>query len=128
VHDDYRAINVSQQRDDPLSILSFYKQVLKLRKEHRGLFVFGTFELLDPGCEAVFAYVKKNSKRPGETAVVVLNMSREVQVGPHVVDAMGGDTPQLLVSTISESPGELEDGRPILAAWEGRVYVHCGDE
>ena len=127
VHDDYRAINVAQQRKDPLSILSFYKQVLKLRKEHRGLFVFGTFELLDPGCEAVFAYVKRNSKNLGETAVVVLNMSKEVQVGPHIVDTMGGGTPRLLVSTISESPGELKDGRPNLAAWEGRVYVNYGN-
>jgi oligo-1,6-glucosidase len=127
VHDDYRAINVAQQRRDPLSILSFYKQVLKLRKEHRGLFVFGTFELFDPGCEAIFAYVKRNPRRPGEKAVVVLNMSKEVQTGPHVVDVMGGDKPRLLISTVPESAGELRDGRPMLAAWEGRVYVNCSD-
>ena len=59
--------------------------------------------------------------------MVVLNMSKEVQVGPHIVDTMGGGTPRLLVSTISESPGELKDGRPNLAAWEGRVYVNYGN-
>ena len=128
VHNDYRLTNVAQQRNDPLSILSFYKQVLKLRKQHRGLFVFGTFELLDPECESIFAYAKRNSRRPRETAVVVLNMSKEVQVGPRIVDVMGDDTPRLLVSTIAASSGGLKDGRPILAAWEGRVYVNYGDE
>jgi len=125
VHDDHRSINVAQQRKDPSSILSFYKHALKLREQHRGLFVFGTFELLDPGCESVFAYVKRNPKRPGETAVVVLNMSKETQIGPNTVSAMGGDTPRLLVSTISGSSEEMKDGRPMLAAWEGRVYVSC---
>lgn len=128
VHNDYRLTNVAQQRNDPLSILSFYKQVLKLRKQHRGLFVFGTFELLDPERESIFAYAKRNSRRPRETAVVVLNMSKEVQVGPRIVDVMGDDTPRLLVSTIAASSGGLKDGRPILAAWEGRVYVNYGDE
>jgi oligo-1,6-glucosidase len=123
VHDDHRAINVARQRDDPDSILSFYKNALRLRKAHRELLVFGTFELLDADHEAVFAYVKRDAKGSRRAAVVVLNMSREEQVGPDVMSIMDGDTPRLLVSTIPEGFLKLTNGRPILRAWEGRVYV-----
>ena len=57
--------------------------------------------------------------------MVVLNMSKEMQTGPDVVDVMGRGTPRLLVSTIPGSLGELKDGRPMLEAWEGRVYVNA---
>lgn len=124
VHDEYRSINVARQRDDPGSILSFYKEVLKLRKQHREVLVFGTFELLDPENEAVFAYVKEDSKRTGKKAVVVLNMSKEQQMGPDVVGVLDGETPQLLISTMSEGSLKLSNGRPVLRAWEGRVYVN----
>jgi oligo-1,6-glucosidase len=123
VHDDYRSINVERQRYDPDSILSFYKEALKLRKQHCGLMVFGTFKLIDPGNEAVFAYVKQDSKKSGKKAVVVLNMSREEQVGPDVVGVMDGETPRLLISTMAEGSLKLDNGRPVLRAWEGRVYV-----
>lgn len=124
VHDEYRSINVARQRDDPDSILSFYKEVLKLRKQHREVLVFGTFELLDPDNEAVFAYVKEDSKRPGKKAVVVLNMSKDQQMGPDIVSILDGEMPQLLISTNSEGSLKLSNGRPVLRAWEGRVYVN----
>ena len=125
VHDGYNAINVARQRKDPASVLSFYKQALRLRKQHRELFVFGTFKLVDPESETIFAYVKRDARGlSGNKAVVVLNMSREEQVGPDVVAAMDGDEPRLLVSTTDEGSRKLKDGRPVLGAWEGRVYVN----
>jgi alpha-glucosidase len=81
-------------------------------------------ELLDPENEAIFAYVKEDSKKPGRKAVVVLNMSKEQQMGPDVVGILEGKTPQLLVSTIVEGSLKLSNGRPVLRAWEGRVYVN----
>lgn len=125
VHDEYRSINVARQRDDPDSILSFYKDVLKLRKEHREVLVFGTFELLDPDSETLFAYVKRDSKKLGKKAVVVLNMSKEEQMGPDLGSILdGGEAPRLLISTMAEGSLKLSDGRPVLRAWEGRVYVN----
>lgn len=125
VHDDHKSINVAKQRDDPASILSFYKQVLKLRKEHRDLFVFGTFELLDPENESVFAYVKRDTKGSGKVALVILNMSGEESIGPDVAATMPGDAPRLLVTTMgSEVSWKVKDERPVLGAWEGRVYVN----
>lgn len=36
VHDDYTEWNVAAQKDDPKSVLSFWKQMLAFRKKHLG--------------------------------------------------------------------------------------------
>lgn len=123
VHDEYKTINVARQRKDPESILSFYKRALRLRKDHKDLFVFGTFKLVDPEDESIFAYVKRDTKS-GKKAVVVLNMSKEVRKGPNVGQSMDGDEPKLLVSTQEGWSMKLLGGRPVLRPWEGRVYIN----
>ncbi|KAG9249481.1 glycoside hydrolase superfamily [Emericellopsis atlantica] len=122
VHDEYKSINVARQRDDPDSILSFYKKALTLRKEHRDLFVFGSFTLLDPEDESVFSYVKRDIKgHTDKMAVVTLNMSGKQQMGTDVTSILG-DGARLVVST--QEGSKLVDGRPVLKPWEGRVYVN----
>ena len=121
VHDNYRDINVAQQRGDPSSVLNFYKQMLKLRKQHAGVFIHGSFTLLDPEDEAVFSYVKADAQS-GKKAVVVLNMSKEERLGPNVRASLDRE-PQLLVGTLSNE-GRIKNGRPVLEAWEGRVYIN----
>lgn len=120
VHDEYQSINVAKQRKDPFSILSFYKRVLRLRKQYSELFVHGTFKLLNAEDETVFSFVKGDSERK---AIVVLNMSRGERPGPDIVAAMGGKEPRLLVSTRETGAFRVKNGRPMLDAWEGRVYV-----
>lgn len=120
VHDDYRDINVAKQRKDPSSVLNFYKRMLQLRKQHSDLFVHGSFSLLDPDDEAVFSYVKAGSQ-PGRKAVVVMNMSREDRLGPDLTKLLGS-APKLLVGT-TEGLGGSKNGRPMLEAWEGRIYI-----
>ena len=124
VHDEFPSINVARQRKDPASILSFYKQALRLRKQHRDLLVFGSFKLIDPDEDAVFSYVKRDVKGSGKKAVVVLNMSKEERNGPDLVGAMDGDAPKLLISTMEEGSLKLKNDRPFLRGWEGRVYVN----
>ncbi|KAF4988860.1 hypothetical protein FGRMN_9502 [Fusarium graminum] len=131
VHDDYRDINVAKQVRDPNSILSFYKKMLRLRKEYRDLFVFGSFKLLDPTDESVFAYVKESAvsvtgrRAEKRRALVVLNMRQEESVEPDVHIALGCSSEQvdLLASTASDSVAG-KGGRPTLAGWESRVYVN----
>ena len=124
VHDDYKSINVARQRKDPQSILSFYKLALRLRKEHKALFVFGTFKLIDPEDESIFAYVKRDSHGSGRKAVIMLNMSSKERLGPSVATAMDGDDPKLLISTQESGSLKLQAGRPLLRPWEGRVYIN----
>ncbi|CAM1510097.1 Fc.00g004320.m01.CDS01 [Cosmosporella sp. VM-42] len=133
VHDDYRLINVARQRKDPDSILSFYKDALKMRKQYRDLFVFGSFQVLDPTDESVFAY-RKESPAPVDghdgirrRAIVLLNMSRKEQVCLDVVKELGclATNLRLLMSTSgSTGLGLMKGSRPVLSAWESRVYVN----
>lgn len=88
----------------------FYKQCLRLRKEHRDVFVYGKFEMLDPLGEETFVYRKRYE---GRIAVVVLNFTTEVQkLSVREVEGM-----RLLLS----SYGKVAS--PALQPLEGRVYV-----
>lgn len=109
VHDDYREINAAAQEGDEGSVLAFYRRVLKLRKEHRDVFVYGTFELVDVDDEKTFVYRKRCEDR---TALVALNFTREAQPMP---DTNGL---KLLVSSYPKpAPHTLQ---PL----EGRIYIN----
>ncbi|KAF1932537.1 glycoside hydrolase family 13 protein [Didymella exigua CBS 183.55] len=110
VHDDYPTINVKSQERDAQSVLSFYKQMLRLRKEYKDAFVYGTFELLDPEGQETFVYRKRYE---GKTAVVMLNFTTNVRtLQQSDIEGM-----RLLVSSYGKIGGV--DLQPL----EGRIYV-----
>lgn len=107
-HDDYQEINAAEQVKDANSVLSFYKRLLKLRKEHKDVFVYGTFELLEPENSSTFVYRKRYQDK---TALVALNFTTSPQPAPST------DQMKLLVSSYKMlSPNTLQ---PL----EGRIYV-----
>ncbi|KAA8649436.1 hypothetical protein EYZ11_008119 [Aspergillus tanneri] len=110
-HDGYRELNVRKQEDDPTSVLSFYKQVLQLRKEHRELFIHGAFDIVDYENPNAFTFVKS---RGTKKALVVLNFTAIPQVFTQKDDAK---TMTLLVSNYFQS----DEG--ILQPFEGRIYL-----
>ncbi|RYP89298.1 hypothetical protein DL769_000132 [Monosporascus sp. CRB-8-3] len=137
VHDDYREVNAEKQKGDPNSVLSFYKRVLRLRKEYQDLFVFGSFKLLAAEDEALFAYVKESPAAEGTAgrkALVLLNFSREPHPCLDVRSVLGytaEEAPRLLVSTVEEGRvnGKTEVKQlPVLKPWEGRVYISSGPD
>ncbi|KAJ4355032.1 hypothetical protein N0V95_003303 [Ascochyta clinopodiicola] len=111
VHDEYADINAAAQVADPQSVLNFYKTLLKLRKEHKDVFVYGRFDVLNPHNEETLVYRKRYEEK---TAVVVLNFTTEVQGLPDH-DAQGM---KMLVSSYGKVAGEA------LQPLEGRVYVN----
>ena len=72
---DYVICNVESELGDPDSVLAFWKEMVKLRKEWKTL-VYGHFELLEPMDEQIFAY--KRSLYNEQDALVLLNFSEEV--------------------------------------------------
>jgi oligo-1,6-glucosidase len=56
VNDDYTSVNVFAQLNDPQSVFLYWKRCLELRKEHKEVFVYGGFEILDPEDKDVVAY------------------------------------------------------------------------
>jgi alpha-glucosidase len=129
VHDDFASINVAAQVDDPNSVLSFYKEALKMRKAYKDMFIYGRFQLLDPENEYVFAFVKHSTLpqqgRDGGRALVVLNMSAEPRQMPDM-SKMGLDLSGSQLKMCNVQHG-TEDNKPSLQplqAWEARVYIN----
>jgi oligo-1,6-glucosidase len=108
VHDDFETINAAQQEKDETSVLAFYKRMLKLRKEHRDVFVYGTFELCDVENPDTFVYVKRYEDK---IALVALNFTTEAKPLP---DTKGL---KLLVSSYAKESSNM------LEPLEGRIYI-----
>ncbi|PMD59894.1 glycoside hydrolase family 13 protein [Hyaloscypha bicolor E] len=113
IHDEYRTINVAKQEKDPKSVLSFWKSVLKIRKEYRELFIHGAFEAYDIENQQTFVFGKRHGE---DRAVVALNFTGEEQ--PFKKPDVGGKF-ELLVGNVEGVDG-TEDK---LAPWEGRIYL-----
>lgn len=58
VHDNYKTLNAAAQIGTPESVFSYWQSVLKLRKSHRDVFIYGDFEMQVPEDEDVFAYTR----------------------------------------------------------------------
>ncbi|KAH7400820.1 glycoside hydrolase superfamily [Phaeosphaeria sp. MPI-PUGE-AT-0046c] len=112
VHDAFGEINVQRQELDEESVLAFYKQVLRLRKEHKDVFVYGTFELVDLEDEKGFVYKKRYGEK---MAMVVLNFTTETQ------PLIGAEGLKLFVSSYAKSS---DTDKGMLQPLEGRIYVN----
>lgn len=120
VNDSYTDINVAKQLVEPDSVLNFWKEMIKFRKTHADLLVYGTFEVMDPGDEKTFVYIKRHGS---ETALVALNFSGEKQSfklpenGEYSLQ-VGNYTQEL--ETGKKVPGGSEIS---LRPWEGHMYI-----
>ncbi|MBO9129121.1 alpha-glucosidase [Bacillus sp. 165] len=73
VNENYETLNVEAAIQDPNSVYTFYKKMIKLRKEHE-LFVYGTYELILPEDPCIYAYTRTlGDKR----AVVISNLTNK---------------------------------------------------
>jgi oligo-1,6-glucosidase len=110
-HDLYPEINVMKQENDPSSVLSFWKDVLRLRKDYRELFIHGAFQVLDYDNQQTFCFVKS---REHKQALVILNFTATTQ--PFIQSDKASQM-QLLIS--NHDTHSLE----VLQPFEGRIYV-----
>jgi oligo-1,6-glucosidase len=72
VNDDYPRVNATAQMDDPNSVFSYWKRCLKFRREHKDVFVYGGFEVLDPTNKDVVAF-RRNSEH--ESWITITNFT-----------------------------------------------------
>ncbi|KAJ5297411.1 hypothetical protein PENANT_c005G06893 [Penicillium antarcticum] len=111
-HDNYPELNVKLQEVDNASVLSFWKQMTRLRKEYADAMVFGEFEIVDEPNQSVFTYTKKGQNN---SLLVVLNFSDKPQKFENP-DTLKGDKWELLVGNVKDPSEELH-------AFEGRVIL-----
>lgn len=80
VNDDHVNWNAASQIDDPCSVLSYWKKMLKLRKENADLLVYGSYKPLpeEETGELVLGY-ERQCYESGKKAIVLLNFSEKEQ-------------------------------------------------
>ncbi|KAI5236739.1 alpha-glucosidase [Aureobasidium subglaciale] len=72
VNDDYPQVNVAKQLKDPNSVFAYWRDCLKFRKEHKDVFIYGGFEIIDPEDRDVVSFRRFSEK---ESYVTVTNFS-----------------------------------------------------
>ena len=121
VNDDYETINaaaqVSNSRNDELSVYQFWQRGLADRKEHADVFVYGDFELLgeEESEDDVLAYMR-TGKRGGRW-VIVLNLSGK-DVGWNIPGVCGGVV-WCAGNYVKGKPEKASNGKVDLRPWEG---------
>ncbi|MEL6191416.1 MAG: alpha-glucosidase C-terminal domain-containing protein [Bacteroidota bacterium] len=111
VNPNFKTINAEQQQHDPDSILSYYKKILRLRKENPVL-VYGEYESLLPEDEHLYVYRRWDEN---ELFYVVLNFSGSNQTL---------DLPQSQLSPVINNYASLtKNGRQIsLQPWQAIIF------
>jgi glycosidase len=112
----YESINVERQKMDESSIFHFYKKMIKLRKEHKGL-IYAPYQLVEVDSEPIFAYTRKDKN---EMYLIIVNMSKEEQSFTLLEEYVGKNT-ELLLSNDDVPASQLSQNMTF-RPFEARVY------
>ncbi|KAE9372663.1 glycoside hydrolase family 13 protein [Stipitochalara longipes BDJ] len=115
VNDDWKAKNAEAQSHNPLSLLSFWRRMIKLRKEHRELFIYGNYRYYAMEDEELFVFTKEWG---GKKSLTVVNMSGQERSWDGAASILGEDG-----KILAENIGGGSQRHKVLSAWEGRVYM-----
>lgn len=70
VNDDIEECNAQHQLVDPGSVFHFWQRILHLRKQHKDIFVYGRFELVEHDNSSIICYQRISNH---DVATMVLN-------------------------------------------------------
>ena len=73
VNENYKTINVNNQINDENSILNFYKNMIRIRKENETL-VYGSYDLILDEDDKIYAYIRTMGD---EKFIVIVNLSHD---------------------------------------------------
>lgn len=114
VNPNYKEINVEAQVNDPDSILSYYKHLIRNRRAHESI-VYGEFKDLDPEHPQVYCYSRTTDS---ETLLVILNLTGDAVSYSVPVDEAEGWKP-----LISNYPETALAKQMELRPYQALVYV-----
>ena len=110
VNENYNKINVELQQDNSDSILNYYREIIRIRKNYSTL-IYGDFLDLEPSNEKLYVYKRWDKQK---TFVIVLNFSDDkTQWDIHNFDSM-----RLVISNYKKSVYTKS-----VDPWEARVYI-----
>ncbi len=115
VNENYKHINVAKQSREDDSVLSYYKKMIRLRKEDE-LFLYGTYKYLPAGHPSIAAYKREWE---GKKALILCNFGGQPVSHPFNVKQE---------KLILHNYDELQEDT-LLEPYEARVYIidrKCG--
>jgi oligo-1,6-glucosidase len=110
VNPDYATVNAAAQEKDPHSVLNYFRQIVRLRKDNLAL-VYGKYTLVDKDNPDVYAYTREGF---GKKMLILLNFRTHSATAATGIDLSHA---RLLLDNYSDPPGG-DSLRP----YEARVY------
>ncbi|PTL37572.1 alpha-glucosidase [Alkalicoccus saliphilus] len=119
VNENYKQINVEKQLNDPHSILSFYRKMIRLRRDNE-LFVYGSYDLLMAEDDQIYSYVREMD---GRKAIIMSNLTEESADWHVVVQGLEVSAQELVLHNYKDIPEHSRTTRLPLRPYETRVYI-----
>jgi len=122
VHGDYETWNAEAQVSQPDSVYHYWKELLQIRRDVKDVFVYGTFSLVDPENEDVFAYMRSH----GRVAVVVVANFRAETVSwrsRETIESFIGESGEHLIGNYKREPTVVGRETIELRPFEVVVYA-----
>lgn len=116
VNSNYTKINVEDSLKDPDSILAYYKDLIKIRKDNL-IMVYGDYELIDKPNDKIYAYRRFDND---QEIIVMLNFSLE-SADLNLDKDFKKNNIDLLVSNYNVENANLTD-KLTLKPYEARIY------
>lgn len=120
VNPNYPEINAEQQMHDPSSVVSYYRELIALRRKYP-VIVYGSYHLLSSDSR-VFAYIRKLREMQ---LCIILNFSENTRVFQWP-DGLNQSTFKLLICNY-ESQEQLSTNPILLLPYEARVYISTAE-
>src|SRR5690606_24238161 len=114
VSEDYENCNVMAQIDNPHSILSLYRRLIQLRKEH-GVLQTGDYKAIETNETSCFAYMRFDNET---CLLILLNFSTELLLPKVKIRQTSGD---IVLSTLMDKDGEVIIDKVQLRPSEGLI-------
>ncbi len=116
VNPNYRGVNARAQQQDPESVFSYYKKLIRLRKEH-DIIVYGSYRLLMEESDSVFAYVRTLGQ---QKLLVLCNFTRDEQALDIPAQVRCSDGEVLISNYGKEQAEDIQTLRPYeaIAIWQ----------
>ncbi|MBD8067657.1 glycoside hydrolase family 13 protein [Bacillus sp. PS06] len=117
VNPNYKEINAKQAVSDPNSVYNYYKQLIKLRKNHE-IIVYGAYDLILEDHPQIYAYTRSYN---GEKLLIVTNFSDQELTfkKPEEVEFTANE---LLIGNYDVDSAE-DAASFTLRPYEARVYI-----
>ena len=115
-----KGINVKDQQHNPASLLNYYKQLLRVRKNTPAL-IEGDYFPFHENSDEYFAFLRISDE---QTAIVVLNYSaKQLDLDFSNVEQVKGDNLHLVFSSATRSKMDLDSKKLHVSAFEVFIAV-----